>query len=831
MKIKAMNNISSSSLLDRSIYFSIASLAAAALMLESTLTRLLAVAQYYHFAFLVVSLALLGFGASGSFLSIFPGWYGNRNIQVGKKKLQRLLMISGFGLCASVGLSYFVVNWLPFDSYSIAWDPRQVLYFGLYYLVLTLPFVFAGLGIGAGLSSSGGKSNLVYAVNLMGSAAGILMSLVVMQLAGVPGALLASGMMGLITALVSNIRGSRLLNGLILGFLIFGSIIVLYISAVNSRYSAPIGVTISPYKGLPYALRIPGSEKLFGAWNAISRLDVISGASTRVMPGLSYTFQDNPPIQLGISVDADTLQPVTLIDPENFAAADYLPEAIAYKLNPQGKVLVLKAGAGLGVIQALAGGANEVTAVLDNSLLLKAVSRAAPQNDVYKYEKVVPRIESSRVYLDSGEEEFDVIHIPLNDPYRPIASGAYSLSENFTLTVEAFADMISNLSGDGVIVVTRWLQTPPSESLRMFATLIEALDKAGISNSENKIVAFRGIQTMTFLVKSNDWQPGQLAQVREFINDRRFDLVWSTDIKAYETNRFNRLQKPEYFDAFSELVTVSSKEDFYNAYPFSVKPATDNHPFFFHFFKWEQTPQILATIGRVWQPFGGSGYFVLVALFVLVSGLSILLIILPLVIKRLQSRGQLLEGNESIIADKVIPNWRILVYFGSIGMAFLFLEIPLIQKSILSMEHPTYAFALVVLSLLIFSSVGSLYSRQVSIPKKLMLIILLGLAVITPFIYGLIQDVTLGWPLLPRAIILVLSLAPMGILMGIPFPMGLAWLEKAGSSMVPWAWAVNGCASVMAAVLAAIIVLSTNFSTVLFLGGICYGLAALAVDN
>jgi hypothetical protein len=161
----------------------------------------------------------------------------------------------------------------------------------------------------------------------------------------------------------------------------------------------------------------------------------------------------------------------------------------------------------------------------------------------------------------------------------------------------------------------------------------------------------------------------------------------------------------------------------------------------------------------------------------------------------------------------------------------LFLEIPLIQKSILSMEHPTYAFTMVVLSLLLFSSVGSLYSRKVWIARRWMLIILCGFAIFTTIYFGPIQEYTLGWPLILRTLILGLSLGPLGILMGVPFPMGLAWLEETNSSLVPWAWAVNGCASVLAAVLAAIIVLSTNFSVVLLLGAVFYGIAAVAIKN
>lgn len=173
---------------------SVAALAAATLLLESTLTRLLAVAQFYHFAFLAVSLALLGFGASGTLLTLAPP-----GAQDGR--LERLLAIAGAGFAASVALAYAVVNLLPFDSYSIAWDRKQLLYFGLYYLALTIPFLCGGLGIGAALAASGGRSHLVYAANLFGSAAGALLAPAVLWLAGVPGAVLASALIGLLAAL------------------------------------------------------------------------------------------------------------------------------------------------------------------------------------------------------------------------------------------------------------------------------------------------------------------------------------------------------------------------------------------------------------------------------------------------------------------------------------------------------------------------------------------------------------------------------------------------------------------------------------------------------
>lgn len=812
-------------------FFCVCALSAAALMLESTLTRLLAVAQYYHFAFLVVSLALLGFGASGSFLSIFPGWISKHDDQGRNLGRDRTLVISGLGFSASLVIAYIIINWLPFDSYSIAWDRRQVIYFVIYYLILAIPFLFAGLGIGAVLSSSPGENNRVYAVNLIGSAIGILLGLFVMQFAGVPGGLLASGVLGISAVLGSRGLVSRFWRTVIWGMLILGIMGVLSLSITNQRFNSPIGISISPYKGLPYALQVPNAERIFGSWNAFSRIDVIAGASTHILPGLSYTYSGSLPEQLGMAFDGDALRPVTLIDPDQFRAADYLPEAAAFHLHPDGKALVLDSGSGFGAVQALASGASQVRAVVDNPLIIKAISESAPDHDIYQHVDVQTISEATRVYLASHVDEFDVIMVPLNEPYRPVANGAYSLAENYKLTVEAFSQIFSRLTTDGVLVVTRWLQTPPSEELRMWATLIEAISRMGIEDPGSKLVAYRGIQTMTILVQLEGWNEDQLAIIREFTKLRRFDLVWAVDIEAQEANRFNKLDEAVYYRRFSELLAAESRERYYDNYPYSIHPTTDDHPFFFHFFKWEQAPQILATFGRVWQPFGGSGYFVLIALLFLVSVFSIILIVIPLLINRNFSDHSLQQSEQHRTTQINIPLWRVFVYFGSIGIAFLFLEIPLIQKCILSMGQPAYAFGLVVLVLLVSSSVGSMYSRRFWQRKELVLLILFGCALLTPLAFSKIQEISLGWPQILRIFALGASIVPLGILMGFPFPFGLVWLERAESNLIPWAWAVNGCASVVAAVFAAIISLSAGFSVVLLLGAIFYGGAALAIRS
>lgn len=790
---------SGASSFSRRVYADVAALAAATLLLESSLLRLLAVAQFYHFAFLVVSLALLGFGASGTLLSLSPRLRAMPPAQT--------LPLAGAAFACSVGLSYAVVNWLPFDSYSIAWQRRQIVYFLLYYLALTVPFLCGGLGIGAALAWGGERSHAVYAANLAGSALGALLALAMLQLAGVPGAVTAAAGIGLLPALSGRLRvpAGAALVALCAGFIV--------LSVQNGRGQAAIGLTISPYKGLAYARQYPGSQRIFGAWDEIGRVDVMQDAGTRQLPGLSYAYPDNPPPQHGLAVDAGAVLPVTLVQPAEFAAAAYMPEAIAYALRPGARVLVLEPGAGLSVAQALAGGAGQVIAALGNRLAGRAVAETAGEYDVYAHPQVYAVGETGRVFARRDRARYDVVTLPLTDPYQPVSSGAYSLAESYMLTVQAFQDMLARLEPDGIFVATRWLQLPPSEDIRLLATVAEALERSGASPAADYLVAYRGIQTITALAKPGGWTEAELEAVRSFAAERRFDLVWAPDIQVDESNRYNRLSAPLYYEAARELLR-GDRRAFYAEYPFAVAPATDDHPFFFHFFRWRQTPEVLATMGRTWQPFGGSGYFVLLAMLALALALSVALIVAPLVFAR--------RVNAEVAPVARGVRWRVLAYFALLGLAFLLVEIPLIQRWILLLGHSSYAFTAVVLTLLIFSSIGSLLARQSWAQRPALFAALIACAVTTPFVTAWFAQVALGWPLALRTGVAALLLAPLAVLMGVPFPRGIAWLEKSAPGVIPWAWAVNGCASVISGVLAAILALSVGFTVVLLLGAACY---------
>ena len=367
--------------------------------------------------------------------------------------------------------------------------------------------------------------------------------------------------------------------------------------------------------------------------------------------------------------------------------------------------------------------------------------------------------------------------------------------------------------------------------MRLIATLVEALEARKVLHPMDALVGYRGLQTITVLVKMDGWSTNELKMIREFAEKRRFDLVWAPEIKVDETNRYNRLPASVYYQAILGFFSAKDRDQYYDSFPFTITPPRDDHPFFFHFFSWKQTPELMAALGHTWQPFGGSGYFVLFALLILVTVFSVVLIIVPLVIRTGSQEGFVGHSQDGHTGRRRIQVWRVLIYFSLFGMAFLFIEIPLIQHCILILGHPIYAFTAVVLALLFFSGVGSALVRAAWLPHRAALFLLVGLAILTPLAVKNLSETMLSWDSAWRFLTAVIGLAPLAILMGLPFPLGLAWLERDAPGLVTWAWAVNGCVSVIASVLAAILVLSYGFTCVLLLGAGAYSLAVLVLPG
>jgi len=813
----------------------VALLAAATIVFEISLTRIFSQAQFYHFAFMAVSLALLGFGASGSVLSVCP-----RLMQgTWRQRLPWLALSCGLGMPAS----YLLGNALPLDVYAVAWDVRQVAYLIAYFLVLSVPFVLSGLTVAVLLASLEGRSDRVYGASLLGSAVGCLAAICLLGRLGGPGTIVAASLLAGLGGLVlahrtASTEGERTAGGRggrvasLCGYIALLAFVLLRAGSLD--------VKLSPYKGLSQALRFPGSSILRTARNSYGRVDLVESDGIRQLPGLSYTYKGDVPRQLGISMDGDELWPVPLIaDLESDAEfTAYMPASLAYRLRPDSDVLLLQPRGGLDLWVALSQGAATISAVEDNPLVIESaqVGVGAPFLDPFADPRTTVITETLRSHLARSTERYDIVHLSLAQSYRPVTSAVYSLSDDYVHTTQAFSVLVEHLRSDGILLITRWLQTPPSESVRTMGLLLSALESAGVSDPERHVVAYRGVQTITFLTKRKVFSNLEMQQVRFFCTERRYDLVIGPGVSSSEVNQYNVLPDDLYAQALGELISAEDRSEFYGGVDFDVAPPTDDRPFFAHYFKWRQAPVVARELGKTWQPFGGSGVLIIVALLVMVIAASAVFIVTPLLVSRAWSTDR-----ERIAAARVRSDSHAaggcpslgrhtvrragFAYFSLIGLGFMLVEIPLIQRLIVLLDRPIYAMATVLFALLLFSGIGSIMSSRIALlPAMALLVACIALG---PVLLPHLINSILGLDFTYRLVIVVALLAPIGLLMGLPMARGIVWLRREDADTIPWAWAINGCASVIGSVAAAIMALSWGYVAVMELGAVCYAAAGL----
>ena len=772
-------------------------LSAATLAFEVNLTRIFSVSQFYHFAFMTVSLALFGFGASGTLLTLFPGI---------TRRAGRALPLLGLAFAVAAVGSYWITLQIPFDSFSIAVDSAQWGVLALHYLLLSLPFLCTGAAVAVLLGLHAGKVGRTYAANLAGSAVGCLLSVALPALVGAVGVVLLCAALACAAAICFTWR-----RGTKWWWAVPQVVMALLLLSAGFDPPTSLELELSPYKSISYALQYPDARLIFQRWNGFSRVDVVEASAIRSLPGQGFACSSQPPPQRGLFVDGDNQSPITHVSaPEDLRPlTDCLLLSLPYRLRPQAQALVLDPGGGFGVLVALAEGAIEVAAVESNPLVVRAVREQGEwAGSLYESPQLRLFEEEGRAHLARTGPSYDVIFLPPPGVYHPVTSGAYSLAEEYQFTVEGFVSALERLDEEGVLATVRWLQVPPSESLRTFALAVEAVEHTGGIPAQS-LVALRSYNQMLILVRQGPFTTAELATVREFAGDRFFDLVYAPDIDPGEVNLYNVLLSPDYYLAFTGLLQATDRTAWLEEYTFDVGPPTDDRPFFGHFYRWRQADEVLAMAGHVWQPFGGAGYLVLLGLLAVAIAAAGLLILLPL----------LGLGRVRAALGRRETFYR-LSTFGFLGLAYLLVEVPLLQRFILILGHPSYAMATVLGAILMFSGLGSLLSRRVS--GRMAMLAVVGLVLLYQVGLAQISDTLLGLPLAARVILAVVGLGPLGILMGIPFPSSLNSLQESAPGLMVWAWGINGALSVVASVLAALAALSWGFGAVLLLGALCY---------
>jgi hypothetical protein len=797
---------------DRLPRLSIALVSAAALGYEVLLMRLFSIIQWHHFAYMIISLALLGYGASGTFISIARPWLLRRYAPAFCSNLAL------FGLSAV--LCFLVAQRVPFNPEEVLWDWRQPLYLAQLYLLLAVPFFFAANAIALALSQHTTAISRLYAADLLGAGLGSLLIIGLLFWLFPQTVLQVIGSIGLLAALLAT-RELRLAPR-------WQVATIAGMAGVLLLPSSLLELQISPYKSLPQTLRVSGTHIIAQHTSPLGLLSVVESdiVPLRHAPGLSL-YADSPiPQQLGVFTDADGM---TAIDqnPEQ-VRLDYLDQmtsALPYHLAEPGHVLVLGAGGGSGIRQALNHEVPHIEGVELNPQMAALLQRdyADWSGQLYAHEEVQLHVADARGFVKRSRQAYDLIQISLLDAWGASGAGLYSLNENYLYTVEALQDYIARLAPGGYLAISRWIKLPPRDTLKLFASAMRALETGGTGNPAAQLVVIRSWQTSTLLLKQGVFSPAELAAVRNFCKSRAFDLVWYPGMPVTEANRINRLEEP-YFHAAAMALAGPEAADFIERYKFDISPATDNRPYFFHFFKWRVLPEILALRGAGGLPLLEAGYLVLVATLLQALLLSLVLILLPLVV---------MQQRRTVSTAAAASRWRMAGFFFAIGLAFLFIEIAFMQKFILFLHHPLYAVATVLAAFLVFAGLGSAWTARLpregasaarAVRYGVLLIVILGGAY--ALLLGPLFDQLIHLGITARIAITTLLIAPLAFCMGMPFPLGLSQVAAKAPAFIPWAWGINGCASVLSAVSATLLAIQFGFSVVVLAALMLYLLAA-----
>jgi hypothetical protein len=525
-----------------------------------------------------------------------------------------------------------------------------------------------------------------------------------------------------------------------------------------------------------------------------------------------------PPEQMFITIDAAAITTITRFDGdlEDVGFVNCAPSSLAFQIGaePPGSALIIGPGGGIDVLTAHYNRVERIVGAEINPLIIDLVVDDALYQDyaggLYTdYPQIRVELAEGRNFVARSKEKYDLIQFSQVDTWAAAASGAYSLSENFLYTIEAFLDYYDHLTDDGMLAIGRWYFEPPRQAFRLVTIGTTALEQRGVADPAQHFIVVRAGGTSTFLMKKSPFTADEITRLRDVVDNLGFTLLYAPG--DVDPNNW-----------FARFFTAPDRAQFYRDYPLDVTPTTDNRPFFFEYYGWSN--------------FGDfrSGKVTLVILLVQALLLASGLILWPL--WRFQRRGLATRGAR-----------RFLVYFAALGIGFIFVEIGLMQRFILFLGHPVYSTSVVLFSILTFSGLGSFLSGRLLAgkspspaaeaggevdPRRVQrwIIPLLGmLTVIYVFVLPPLFRWLLALDLTYRVGVSVLLLAPLGLLMGMPFPLGIRLVDRVNSTLVPWAWGVNGFGSVVGSILAVVIAQSYGFALVIGLAVVIYlgGLGAV----
>jgi len=777
---------------------------------QLVLMRLYAIGQWHHFAYMIISIALLGYGASGTCLALL------RAPLLARFDLAWRGFALGFGLSAVVGFAF--ARELVFNPFELAWDPGQAAALSLTYLLLMVPFFCAANCVGLAFMHFADRIGQVYRFDLVGSGVGAAATVAALFVVPPADALRLVALLGFASAAVAGLGGTapgRLPRSVAL--LALG---VLVAVLMPGTWLAP---RLSDYKDLKLALQVPGAVRVHEAASPLALVTVVDSPQVplRYAPGLSLASHDMPPQQLGLFVDGNGTGAITRFDGrrETLAYLDWSTAALPYHMATPRRILLLGARGGDAVLLARYHGAETIEVVETDPALARTLRDRFDgfAGGVYSAPGTVLHVAEPRGFVAGTRRRYDLIELGAGGD----GSGLGGLSETYGLTVEAVSDYVARLTPGGLLSVSLPLGLPPRAAPKLIATFAAALRKVGAEEPARHVAAVRTWNLVTLVAGREPLGVAMVASLRRFAAERAFDPVYFPGMARAEANRTNVLAEPYFYEAATALLAPGSA-DFSARYKFDIRPARDDRPYFFDFMKWRSLGELLALRRQGAMPLIEWGPLVLLATLLQAGALSAVLVLLPLTVG---GHGPAPRGRGTVAG-----------YFLALGFAFFFLEIAFIQRLVLFLGHPLYAVAVVLAAFLVFAGIGAGLSPRLEVwlesrggRLRAVELAVAGIAA-SAFLFLLLFPAVSGAlaaaPVAAKVAAGILLMAPLALFMGMPFPLGLSRVAARAPALVPWAWGLNGCASVLSAVLAMLLAIEFGFTVVVATALVLYVLAA-----
>jgi spermidine synthase len=755
-------------------------------MLEVALTRVFSFVTWYHLTYLVVSLALLGYGAAGTFLAI------RSHLAVANYPRTIGCCCGLFSLLTVVSVSAGVRLPLRAEGFFEG-HYKLIALIVATHAVLAVPFFFAGTAIGFVLMRNREHIRRLYSADLLGAGAGSLLSVVLINHLGTIAAIFLAATLPALVA-VAAFRKSHV------GLKIAADVTAILLiagTALSVRHEL-IPLRITPEKELNR------NQVIFTKWNILNRIDVtqpiIGGGGFGGILSDAY----KGPLPLVLPIFQDGAAPTALVhvggEPRDCPLFDYYLQGAPYTIRPRPqRVLIIGVGGGIDALIAEHAGAGHVVAVDINPTTIDLLSRRYRwfAADLFRAGNLDLVVSEGRHYLTRTSSRFDVIQLSGVDTFAALSGGSFVLSESYLYTTEAIVDLLNHLSGEGVLSYSRWLFNPPRETLKLVATECEALRRFGVRDPSKHFLIVSGgpaeARWADTMVKRTPFALEEILALQSWAREKRFDLIYDPSGSH-----------PGFFRTFLNASEQEQKA-FVRSYPYDISPSHDDQPFFFQFYRWKNvlSPTSIRGEGGYVVNKMPKGLLSLMVALVELLCLSVALVLMPLA-----SRKPL-----GLRFRRGVP-W--LATFAGLGVGFIAVEMVLIQKLSVFLGGPAYSMAITLCALLVSSGLGSRLSQDLSRSGYRAVVAMIIAVLMVQTLELIFLDwgipVLLGLAHTWRCVIGIIAIAPLGLLMGMPFPTMLTKSGQVSETLLPWAWGVNACATVLGSVLATVSSIAMGFN-------------------